>query len=99
VEAFLIGVGQVALSLVISGVIAMLIGTTYIAVAALVVATCWALLFVYATEASEVAEQPVDLRDLLSISATSLVFGLIWPALPLILTWKRGGERAADGSE
>lgn len=94
---FLVEVGQIAIALVLSGVVATLVGPTYLAVSALVIATCIVVLLDVAHQRSKIIEVPIDLVEVLRIAATSVVFGIVWPAIPVILTWKRGeGFRDED---
>lgn len=93
---YLIELGQIAVALFVSGAVATLVGSVYVAVAALVIATCAVLLFEAARQRSVIVEVPLGLGELLSIAGASIVFGLVWPAIPLILTWKH--VDAASGS-
>jgi len=86
---FLLELGQLALALVISGVVASFVGPTYVAVSLLVTATCMVLLLDSAHRASAITEKPVDAIEVAGIAGTAFMFGLIWPAIPLIFTWKR----------
>ncbi|MGH7177098.1 MAG: hypothetical protein ACREJC_06955 [Tepidisphaeraceae bacterium] len=95
---FLVEVGQIAVALLLSGAILTLVGPTYLAVAALVTATCIVVLLDVAHQRSKIIEVPIDLVEVLRIAATAIVFGIVWPAIPLILTWKRG-EQSLDGDD
>lgn len=86
---FLVEVGQITIALFVSGAVAVLVGPTYAAVAILVMATCAVLLLDAARQRSTVIEVPLGLGEILSIAGTSIVFGAIWPAIPIVLTWKR----------
>jgi hypothetical protein len=87
---FLVEIIQLAIALVVSGVVAGLIGAMYLAVGALVLSTCMALLYDAARQQSELIEEPVTFLTLAHMAGTSVVFGLIWPAIPLIFLWRRG---------
>ena len=84
---------QIAIALGTSGAMALLIGPTYVLVAFLVLSTCMALLYDHARTRSNIVEEPVTAAEFAELLGTSFVFGMIWPALPVILTWKIGGER------
>jgi hypothetical protein len=84
-------IGQLAVALAVSGAVANLIGTVYIAVGALVLATCMALLYDAARQRGEITEEPITFWSLAHMAGTSIVFGLIWPSIPLIFTWRRVG--------
>ena len=86
----LIELGQIAITLITSGVVALLVGPAYLAVALLVMATCCVLLYDAARRV--VVQEPLDLQELALIAGSSFVFGMIWPSIPLVLTWKRFGD-------
>lgn len=84
---------RITFALAVSGAVAFWVGPTYIAVSALVLMVCLILLVEAASQHSAVVKIPVSLSEVLHIIATSLVFGTIWPAIPLIFTWRRDDER------
>jgi hypothetical protein len=85
----LVGLVQLVIALVLSGAVAVLVGPAYVAVAALVLATCMVLLLDAAKQRSVTTEKPISVIDVAHIAGSAVVFGLIWPAIPLIFTWKR----------
>lgn len=91
---FLIDLGQIVFALLISGVVAALVGPTYIAVAALVMATSVVLL--YEAARRQVIGEPLDFKEVLLIAGSSVIFGVIWPSIPVILTLRRVGEPVVD---
>jgi hypothetical protein len=89
---FLVDLAQLAIALTVSGAVVVWVGPTYVAVAALVMATCAVLLFDAARQQSVVSETPIGFLPVLHMLGTSFVFGLIWPSIPLIFTWRRVGD-------
>jgi hypothetical protein len=88
----LVEVSQLAITLIVSGVVAFFVGAqVYIPIASLVLMTCMALLFDAGKRHSEATEDPIGLLTAMQIAGTSVVFGIIWPAIPLIFTWRRAG--------
>jgi hypothetical protein len=85
----LIDLAQLAFALAISGAVAAVVGATYIAVAALVMATCVVLLFDTAKQQSAGTETPIRILSALHMLGTALVFGMIWPSIPVIFIWRR----------
>lgn len=88
----LVEIVQLAIALAVSGAVAAMVGSLYLVVAVLVLTTCLALLYDAARQQSEITETPVTVLALAHMTGTSIVFGLIWPSLPLILTWRRVGD-------
>lgn len=78
----LIAVFQVTISLGLSALVALDLAQVYVVVALLVAASSGVLL-IDATKARE----PVDVRGMVTIGMMATAFGLIWPALPLIIAW------------
>jgi hypothetical protein len=95
----LIELGQLAITLTVSGVVAFLVGPTYVVIATLVIATCLVLLYEAAKSHSASVGKPIKLVELGSIAVTAIVFGAIWPAIPLVFTWKRSGGALVDDVE
>jgi len=94
----LLGFCQLAFVGMISTVVAWLTGPAYIAVGMLVMATCLVLLLQAAKLYGALAELPMRAAEAVSIIGAAFVFGLIWPALPVILALKKinGLDVAAD---
>jgi hypothetical protein len=91
--------GQVLIALGFSGSVALWLGpNVYLAVALFVFVICTILLFERARAVSKMlVDQPINAFTLvISIVATSLVFGTIWPSLPPILGWSAWRHRAKD---
>jgi hypothetical protein len=92
---FLTALGQIVFALFISGAVAVFVGPTYVAVAILVTMTSVVLL--YEAARRHVIDEPLDIQELLLITGSSIVFGVIWPSIPLILTLRKSaGEPAVD---
>lgn len=86
----LVEICQLAITLLVSGVVAFLVGAqVYIPIASLVLMTCVVLLFDAGKRHSEATEDPIGLLTAMQIAGTSVIFGLVWPAIPLIFTWRR----------
>ena len=89
-------IAQVAITLLISGVVALWIGPTYVIVSVSVLITCWALLFENAKQHSFVTKVPISSIDIAMLSGSAFTFGLIWPAIPLIVILRTFGESGGD---
>jgi hypothetical protein len=81
--------GQIVITLVVSGVVAFLVGPAYAAIAMLVMAMCLVLLYQTAKEINSIAKAHVRFGELCQIVGTATVFGAIWPAIPVILALRR----------
>jgi asparagine N-glycosylation enzyme membrane subunit Stt3 len=90
--ALLAEIGQVAIALGFSGMIALWLGSAvYLAVALVITAICAVLLFERAREEIG-AQTKYKLSVTISLIVTPIVLGTIWPSLPPILAytgWRR----------
>jgi hypothetical protein len=90
----LVEIVQLVVALAVSGAIAVWLGSMYLVIAVLVLTTCMALLYDAARQHSVITEEPVTVLSLAHMAGTSVVFGLIWPSIPLIFAWRRADDDA-----
>jgi hypothetical protein len=105
---FLSEVGQVLIALSFSVAIALWLGSgTYVTVAIFVFATTWMLMFDAGQRELQAPTPPSLLMVAFTMTSTAIVFAMIWPSVPVILTWsflrRRGDDenvirRSGDGS-
>ncbi len=89
---FLFWLAQTLIALTWSAALAVWMGAPYVLVGGLVLVACFALLYASARERGEVLDEPVTLTEVAALAGTSFVFGLMWPALPVIIALKAGTD-------
>lgn len=94
---FLFWLAQTAITLLISGAAIVWMGPPYALVAVCVFLVCLPLLYENARQHSVVVDEPISALEHLGLTGTSILFGAIWPAIPVIIALRAVDARADAG--